>query len=95
MEEAQRLLNIVVRYVSEGQQAHMLRPIDPLAMVMGVVGTVAFFFTSASELGPAWADDPFGPATVARVKRHVVEVVRRCLSPAEQKSTKGVELAMA
>jgi AcrR family transcriptional regulator len=95
MAEAQRLVNMVVRFVSEGQQAHALRPTDPLAFVMGVVGMVAFFFTSAQELGPVWAEDPFGPATVERVKRLVVDVIRRCLTPYDQQTAQEIKVAIA
>ena len=95
MADAQRLLDMVVRFVAQGQQAHVLRPIDPLAAVMGVVGMVAFFFTSAQELGPIWSDDPFGPATVQRVKQLVAEVVRRCLALPETHRTEEPQRVLA
>ena len=43
---------------------------------------VAFFFTSAPVLAPAWFTDADGGSAVERVKRHVRTVVRRCLQPA-------------
>ena len=95
MAEAQRLVSMVVRFVAEGQQAHALRPMDPLGLVIGVVGMVAFFFTSAQELGSVWAEDPFGPATVERVKRLVVDVIRRCLAPVDHQSAQETKTAIA
>jgi AcrR family transcriptional regulator len=75
----QRLLDIVARYVAEGQQANLFVPIDPLALVMCVVGVVAFFFTSAPVLAPDWFDKVRAGDNAARVKRLVVSVVERCL----------------
>jgi AcrR family transcriptional regulator len=77
--DSQRLLDMVARYVAEGQQANLFVPIDPLALVMCVVGVVAFFFTSAPVLAPDWFDDVRAGDNVARVKRLVVSVVERCL----------------
>jgi AcrR family transcriptional regulator len=78
--DSQRLLGAVVKFIADGQQAQVFAPIDPLALLLGIVGMVAFFFTSAPVLAPAWCGDPWGPSNVARVKQHVVEVVQRCLT---------------
>lgn len=79
-QDAQRILDLVVQFVAKAQQAHRLAPIDPTALVLGVAGMVAFFFTSASVLGEAWAQEPWSQASIERVKRHVVDVVQRCLA---------------
>ena len=78
--ETERLLSRVTSFVADNQRARLLAPIDPLAVVLGVVGIVAFFFTSAPVVIPAWIGDPWGPAGVERVKRHVIDVVERCLT---------------
>jgi len=93
--DGQRLLNMIVRYVSMAQQAQLLRPMDPLALVTGVVGMVSFLLTSVPDLGPGWAQDPLTRASVERVKRYVVEVVRRCLAPNNEGGGQTAALAMA
>jgi AcrR family transcriptional regulator len=78
--DAERVLNMVVKFVAEGQKAKVFAPLDPVALVLGVVGMVAFFFTSGPVLAPSWFGDPASRACVERIKRHAIEVVQRCLS---------------
>jgi len=78
--DPQRLLRLVTSFVADAQREQIFAPIDPLALVLGVIGMVAFFFTSAPVLAPAWVGDPASAESVERVKRHVVEVVQRCLT---------------
>jgi len=78
--DSHRLLDAVVAFVTEYQRRHVFASIDALALVLGVIGMVAFLFTSAPVLGTAWDGDPLGARGVERVKRHVVEVVQRCLA---------------
>lgn len=78
--ESQRLFRLVADFVAEGQKAGLLAPMDPSALVTGVVAMVAFFFTSAPVLAPTWFSEPWDAASVERVKRHVVDVVERCLT---------------
>ena len=82
--DSQRLLDVVVQFIRDGQQAQTFEAIDPVALVLGIVGMVAFFFTSAPVLAPAWCDDPWNAMHVERVKHHVVQVVERCLTPTER-----------
>jgi AcrR family transcriptional regulator len=76
---SERLLSLVVATVAEGQEAQVFAATDPMAIVLSVVGMVAFFFTSAPVIAPSWMRQPHTPANVERIKRHVVEVVQRCL----------------
>jgi len=76
---SERLLRLVVDFVADAQRAKVFAAIDPVALVLSVVGMVAFFFTSAPVIAPSWLPHPYDPASVARVKQHVVEVVERCL----------------
>ncbi len=76
---SQRLLDLIVQFIRESQIAQTLEDVDPTALVLDVVGMVAFFFTSAPVVAPAWCSDPWNAAYVERVKRHVVQVVERCL----------------
>ena len=75
--QPQHLLEMVVDFIAEGQRAHAFAAIDPVALVLSVVGMVAFFFTSATVLAPQWCGEPLN---VDRVKQYVVEVVQRCLA---------------
>lgn len=77
--DAERLLQLVTGFVSDAQRARIFAPIDPLALVLGVVGMVAFFFTSGPVLAPNWLSDPCSPAGVEQLTRHVIDVVERCL----------------
>jgi AcrR family transcriptional regulator len=75
-----RLLALIVGFITEGQMAKVFAPVDALASVLSVVGMVAFFFTSAPVLAPSWCSDPSSADAVERVKRHVTDVMRRCLA---------------
>jgi AcrR family transcriptional regulator len=88
--DSQRLLAAVVKFIADGQQAQVFAPIDPLALLLGIIGMVAFFFTSASVLAPAWSGDPWGASNIERVKQHVVEVVQRCLTADTAASKRAV-----
>jgi AcrR family transcriptional regulator len=78
--DSERLLRLVAAFISDAQQAMEVAPIDALAMVLAVIGLVAFFFTSARVLMPTWHGDPRNPSDVERVKRYVLDIVERCLT---------------
>ena len=78
--DAERLLRSVAAVVEAAQRERDPAPLDPLALVLGIAGMVAFFFTSASVLVPGWVTDPFSTATIARVKQHCIDVIERCLN---------------
>jgi len=79
--DSQRLLAAIVTLITDGQQARAFAAIDAVALVLGVMGMVTFFFTSATVLGPPWCGDIRGASHVERVKRHVIQLVERCLTP--------------
>ena len=92
--DAEPVLNLVTTFVAQAQRAKVFAPIDPLALVLGVVGMAAFFFTSASVIAPKWEGDPLNPRGVEFVKRHVVEMVERCLTvgaPAHYSASKSAK----
>jgi AcrR family transcriptional regulator len=91
---SQRLLEAVTKFISDGQQAGVFAAIDPLALVLAVVGLVAFFFTSAPALAPAWLGDPWSTSGVKRVKGYVFDIVERCLTRGNQPSA-PVKLVLA
>jgi AcrR family transcriptional regulator len=78
--ESQHLLDMVASFVAEGQKAHVFVDIDPVGAVLGVVGMVAFFFASGPVLAPQWCGETSNSANVDRIKRLVVQVVRRSLT---------------
>jgi TetR/AcrR family transcriptional regulator len=86
--ETHQLLYSLVQFIAAGQRRHVFLPIDAEALLLGLIGTVAFLFTSASVLATEWPAT-IDPATVERVKRHVGEVARRCLIPAGGDSLGG------
>ncbi len=99
-DEAQRVLGLVVEFLSEWRLATGSPPVDVHAVIVGVIGMVAFFFTSAPVLAPDWFSDPLNVDNVERVKRHVTSVVHNCLAagleaPLRAPTTAGAEVAMA
>jgi len=90
-----RLLDDVVTFVAEGQRTGVFAAIDPVALVLGVIGMVAFFFTSAPALAPAWPGDPSSASGVERVKQHVIDIVERCLSHGDDRGAEAAKLALA
>lgn len=78
--ELERLLKPVVEFIEEGQRAGVFAPVDPVALVLGVIGMVVFFFTSVPVLAPVWFGAASGVAHADRIKRHVVTVIERCLA---------------
>jgi AcrR family transcriptional regulator len=73
--DSQRILGAVVDFVSDWQRQMGNPEVDTRALLVGVVGMVAFFFTSAPVLAPDWFSDPLDPDSVARVKRLVAKIV--------------------
>jgi AcrR family transcriptional regulator len=76
----ERLLAMVAGFVAQGQRAGAFAAVDPFALVLGVVGMVAFFFTSAAVVAPGWCAGAEGAIDAPRIKRHVVEAVERWLA---------------
>ncbi len=79
--DAERLLHAIADFLRAGQEARIFAPIDPLALVLGIVGLVAFLFTSAPHLVPSWQSDVFSRTSVEHIKRNVVRIVERCILP--------------
>jgi len=77
--DTERLLSLVAAFVSDGQRANLFAPVDPITLVLGVVGMVAFLFTSGTVLDPVWGFHARNPAFVDHIKHHVVEVMQRTL----------------
>jgi len=81
-DQAQRILGMVVDFVTDWQKESGAAAVDAGAIMVGVVGMVAFFFTSAPVLAPDWFSNPLRADNVERVKRHVTSVVENCLAGA-------------
>ncbi len=79
--DSERLLALVSTFIRDGQRKRLFAPLDPQALVLGIVGMVAFFFTSAPVLAPHWVADAGNPVAVSQIKRHVVDIVERALTP--------------
>jgi AcrR family transcriptional regulator len=78
--DSDRLLALVTTFVAEGQRAGAFAPMDGLTFVLGVVGMVAFFFTSAPVVAPRWSLDLSHEGRIEHVRRHVAAVVERALA---------------
>lgn len=80
--DARRILDVLVAYIRQQQEAGVYAAVDPVALVLGVVGMVAFFFTSARVIGSVWDTDPWSLEGIQRLRDHVSEAVVRWLTPA-------------
>jgi len=86
--EPERLLKLVVDFIAEGQRRGLLAQVDAHGLVLGIIGMVAFFCASAPVLTPGWLGDvAAGGHGAGRIKRHVVDVVCRCLRVAGEQRT--------
>lgn len=75
--EGQAIVAAVADFIAAGQRRGCFRPLDPQALVLAVVGMVAFFFTTAEILWPGWGVDA---DRTGRVERAVSEIALRALS---------------
>jgi len=90
---SQRLLDAVVTFIREEQHARVFTRIDPVALVLGVIGMVAFFFTSGPALAPTWLGNPWSASGIQRVKRYVIDMVERCLTGSGHHRAAAVKIA--
>jgi AcrR family transcriptional regulator len=78
--ESDRLLALACSFIAEGQRSGAFAPLEPVTLLLGIVGMVAFLFTSAPIVAPLWGMDVGDEERVARIRRHVVAVVERTLT---------------
>ncbi len=76
---SERMLCLVADLVASDELAKSLSPIDPFAFVLGLMGMVAFFFTSGPVVAPSWFGQQDAASVRDRIERHVNEVMERCL----------------
>ena len=84
--DSDRLLTMVINFLADGQRAGAFAPIDPVSFVLGVIGMVTFFFTSAPVVAPRWSPALSDEHQVAQLRRHVTTVVLRVLAPSPRDS---------
>jgi len=94
-DDAQRIFGTVVDFVERWQQDMGNPSVDAHAVLVGVVGMVAFFFTSAPVLAPDWFSNPLRADNVDRVKRHVTSVVQNYLAASLAVPAKAPQMAAA
>lgn len=75
-----RLLGLVAGFLADGQRAGAFAPIDGHSLVLGVIGMVVFFFTSAPVVAPGWTVARPSAQRVEHVRRHVAAIVERVLA---------------
>lgn len=84
-----RLLALVASFLDDGQRAGAFAPVDAPTLLLGVVGMVAFLFTSAPIVAPRWATDLDHGDRVAQIRRHVLGFVERALTADGTADPKG------
>ncbi|MBI3786222.1 MAG: TetR/AcrR family transcriptional regulator [Deltaproteobacteria bacterium] len=89
--ELQRLMKLVSTFITEGERVQVFASVDPTALVLSVIGMVAFFFTSAPVIAPDWFDGGPAEARIERIKRHTFMVVQRCLVGTRDPSSREAE----
>jgi len=75
-----RLLTSVTGFLADGQRAGAFAPIDAQSLVLGIMGMVVFFFTSAPVVAPGWNANLKPEQWVEHVRRHVAAIVERVLA---------------
>jgi AcrR family transcriptional regulator len=85
--DSDRLLTMVTTFVADGQRAGAFAPIDGLSLALGVIGMVTFFSTSVPVIAPHWSVGCSPEEQRVRLRRHVVTVVLRALSPSGDEGT--------
>ncbi len=78
--ESDRLLAHAASFIADGQRAGAFAPVDAETLLLGVVGMVAFLFTSAPIVAPRWAAGAGGADRVEQIRRHVLRFVERALT---------------
>ena len=71
------------------QRAGAFAPIDGYSLVLGVIGTVTFFFTSVPVVAPRWGAEVSLEERVQKLRQHLVTVVVRALTPSPAISRVG------
>ena len=94
--DAGRVLAPLVDFIERGQRDGTFAPVDPIALLLGLVGAVVGFFTTAPIVAPEWCRNGEPDRRVARVRAHVVALTERALgiapAPAATRSPARLEL---
>lgn len=77
--DSDRLLGQATSFLTAGQRAGAFASFDAMSLVLGVMGMVVFFFTSAPVVAPRWSAE-LGEDRVEHLRRHVAAVVARVLA---------------
>jgi AcrR family transcriptional regulator len=78
--DANRLLTLVAHFLAEGQRAGAFAAVDGPSLVLGVMGMVVFFFTSAPVVAPGWMAPSTTIEDAEAVRRRVAAIVERVLA---------------
>ncbi|MCC6850631.1 MAG: TetR/AcrR family transcriptional regulator [Deltaproteobacteria bacterium] len=76
--DSDRLLALVTSFLSEGQRAGAFASCDGLGLVLGVMGMIVFFFTSAPVVASGWSAE-LSMEGVEAIRRRVTAIVERVL----------------
>jgi AcrR family transcriptional regulator len=79
--DSDRLVGMVTSFLRDGQRAGAFAPMDGTSLVLGVIGMVTFFSTSAPVVAPPWRVALPPEDHLARLRSHVTTVVLRALAP--------------
>jgi len=81
--DSDRLLEMTTAFLAEGQRAGAFAPCDGPSLVLGVMGMVVFFFTSAPVVAPGWSAELAAEGTEG-IRRRVTAIVERVLLQADK-----------
>jgi AcrR family transcriptional regulator len=76
-----KIVGIVGRLAGRGVREGVFRPVDPILLHFGMVGSLAFFFATEPARRRAAAHLPFKPPSPQAFTRHIEEMTLRGLSP--------------
>jgi AcrR family transcriptional regulator len=77
--DAGRVLAPLVEFIERGQRAGTFAAVDPIALLLSLVGTVVCLFFTAPVVAPEWCRGAGTEERVAQVKAHLVALAERAL----------------
>ena len=80
--DAGRVLAPLLDFIARGQRDGTFAAVDPIAFLLGLVGTVMCLFTTAPVIAPDWCRGAGPEERIARIEAHVVTLAERALGVA-------------
>jgi TetR/AcrR family transcriptional regulator len=81
-ESGATVIGALVGAIREGQREGIFQPIDPVPLIVTLIGATVFFVTGTPHLVPEWPFDPLSPTQLAAHRAALLGITRRLLGTA-------------